>query len=97
MDKDSAWLMVGFIGQFFFTSRFLVQWLASERQKKSVVPTAFWHFSILGGVVLLGYALYRRDPVFILGQSSGLVIYFRNLYFIHQETRQSLQCPKIAS
>jgi lipid-A-disaccharide synthase-like uncharacterized protein len=89
--------LVGFLGQFFFTSRFLVQWLASERQKKSVVPTAFWHFSILGGAVVLGYALYRRDPVFILGQASGLVIYFRNLYFIHRETRQRLQCSQIAS
>lgn len=96
MDKETAWLMVGFIGQACFTSRFLVQWLVSERLKKSVIPTAFWHFSILGGATLFCYAVYRRDPVFILGQSTGLIIYFRNLYFVRRETHQRLQCPKIA-
>jgi lipid-A-disaccharide synthase-like uncharacterized protein len=96
MDKESAWLAVGLIGQFFFTSRFLVQWLASERQQKSVLPIAFWYLSIFGGAALLCYAVYRRDPVFVLGQSAGLIIYFRNLYFIHRESRHRLPCSKIA-
>ena len=78
-------MVVGFAGQACFTCRFLVQWLVSERQKKSVIPLAFWYFSILGGLMLLSYAIYRRDPVFILGQSTGLMIYLRNLYFIYQE------------
>ncbi len=85
MNSETTWLIVGFVGQAFFTSRFLVQWLVSERLKKSVIPLAFWYFSILGGATLLSYAIYRRDPVFILGQSTGLVIYLRNLYFIRRE------------
>ncbi len=94
MDKDTIWLIVGFAGQLCFTSRFLVQWLVSEQQKKSVIPLAFWYFSILGGVTLLSYAIYRKDPVFILGQSTGLLIYFRNLYFIRREAGSNLPCPK---
>lgn len=62
--------------------RFLVQWIQSERRKRSVIPIAFWYFSIAGGTTLLAYALYRQDPVFILGQAGGLLIYGRNLYFI---------------
>ncbi len=69
--------MLGLIGQACFFSRFLVQWVASERQKRSVVPTAFWYFSLIGGLLVLIYALWRRDPVFILGQSVGLVVYTR--------------------
>ncbi len=94
MDKDTIWLIVGFAGQACFTSRFLVQWLVSEQQKKSIIPIAFWYFSILGGVTLLSYAIYRKDPVFILGQSTGLLIYFRNLYFIRREATATLPCPK---
>jgi len=94
MDKDTIWLIVGFAGQACFTSRFLVQWLVSEQQKKSIIPIAFWYFSILGGVTLLSYAIYRKDPVFILGQSTGLLIYFRNLYFIRREATTTLPCPK---
>jgi lipid-A-disaccharide synthase-like uncharacterized protein len=75
--------MLGLIGQACFFSRFLVQWVASERQKRSVVPTAFWYFSLIGGLLVLIYALWRRDPVFILGQSVGLVVYTRNLILIH--------------
>ena len=77
------WVVLGFLGQFFFFSRFLIQWIASEKKKRSVVPNAFWYFSILGGALLLAYALYRRDPVFIAGQSVGLFVYFRNLWLIH--------------
>ena len=87
MDKETIWLGVGFIGQALFSARFLVQWLKSEKEKKSVFPVAFWYFSIAGGVTLSAYAIYRKDPVFILGQLSGLLIYFRNLYFIIYERR----------
>ncbi len=80
---EFIWVMVGLAGQFLFTARFLVQWLASEKQHRSVVPVAFWYFSLAGGVVLLTYALWRRDPVFVLGQSMGLLIYIRNLWLIH--------------
>ena len=84
MTTDQIWLTIGLLGQAFFSARFLVQWLASEKKKKSVVPTAFWYFSIGGGLTLLAYAIYRRDPVFILGQGAGLFVYARNLYFIHR-------------
>jgi lipid-A-disaccharide synthase-like uncharacterized protein len=70
-----------------FSMRFLVQWISSERAKRSVMPIAFWYFSIAGGLILLTYALYRRDPVFIIGQSSGLFIYLRNLWLIRAEKR----------
>ena len=77
--KVNAWLVLGFVAQGLFTMRFLVQWVASERQKRSVVPRAFWYLSVVGGALLLVYAIYRRDPVFILGQATGLVVYVRNL------------------
>ena len=92
MDRDTMWLIIGFAGQVCFSSRFFVQWLASERLKKSVIPNAFWYFSIFGGTALLSYALYRKDPVFIMGQSTGLLIYFRNLYFIRREAAQEESC-----
>jgi lipid-A-disaccharide synthase-like uncharacterized protein len=78
----NTWLVIGLVGQGLFFMRFIVQWIASERQKRSVVPTQFWYWSILGSVTLLIYALHRRDPVFILGQSLGSVIYIRNLMLI---------------
>ncbi|MDP3339391.1 lipid-A-disaccharide synthase N-terminal domain-containing protein [Frigidibacter sp.] len=81
------WVIIGLVGQLLFTGRFLVQWLASEKARKSVVPVAFWWFSIGGGLILLAYALYRKDPVFILGQSMGLFIYVRNLWLIRAERR----------
>jgi lipid-A-disaccharide synthase-like uncharacterized protein len=82
MTTDQIWLAIGFLGQAFFSTRFLIQWIASERRGKSVVPRAFWYFSIGGGMTLLLYALWRRDPVFILGQGAGLFVYARNLYFV---------------
>lgn len=88
MSTPSLWLVIGFIGQAFFSGRFLVQWLASERAKKSVMPVAFWYFSIFGGVTLFAYALYKRDPVFILGQATGLFVYSRNLYLVMKEVKQ---------
>ena len=87
--KFDGWVVLGFVAQFFFTMRFVVQWIASERARKSVIPVAFWFFSIGGGVLLLVYALYRRDPVFIAGQALGLVVYIRNLYFIIVSGRQT--------
>ena len=90
MDKATIWLVIGFIGQALFSARFIVQWIKSEKEKKSVFPVAFWYFSIAGGVTLLSYAIYREDPVFIVGQLTGLLIYFRNLYFIVYE-RKSLK------
>jgi lipid-A-disaccharide synthase-like uncharacterized protein len=87
--KFDGWVILGFVAQAFFTMRFVVQWIASERARKSVVPVAFWFFSIGGGALLLVYALYRRDPVFIAGQARGLLVYIRNLYFIILTGRQS--------
>jgi lipid-A-disaccharide synthase-like uncharacterized protein len=79
------WVALGFLAQALFSARFLVQWIASERAGRSVIPVAFWLFSAGGGTLLLIYALYRKDPVFIAGQALGLFIYARNLYFIHRE------------
>ncbi|MFG6157563.1 lipid-A-disaccharide synthase N-terminal domain-containing protein [Halomonas sp. 1390] len=89
MKAEWLWLGVGFLGQVLFSARFLVQWLASERARRSIVPRAFWFFSLAGGVTLLTYALYRRDPVFIAGQGAGLFIYGRNLMLIRREVQQS--------
>lgn len=83
----TVWLIIGFIGQALFSMRFLVQWFYTERARRSVIPIAFWYFSIAGGATLLAYAIYREDPVFIVGQAAGLLIYFRNLYFVHRERR----------
>ena len=83
------WFAFGLFGQLLFTGRFLVQWIASERARRSVVPLAFWYFSVAGGMVLFTYAVYRQDPVFILGQSMGLFIYIRNLWLIYAERRNA--------
>ncbi len=80
--KFDAWVVLGFVAQAFFTMRFVVQWIASERARRSVMPVAFWFFSVGGGTLLLIYALYRKDPVFIAGQAFGLIVYLRNVYFI---------------
>lgn len=82
---DTIWLTIGFLGQGLFFMRFFVQWIASEKMGQSVIPNAFWYFSLGGGLVLLSYAIWRQDPVFMLGQSTGLLIYTRNLYFIHRK------------
>ena len=84
MSLDAVWLGFGLLGQACFSARFLVQWIASERRKMSVVPVHFWYFSVGGGLMLLAYAIYRQDPVFILGQGAGLIVYARNLYFIRR-------------
>ena len=87
--RFDGWVVLGFVAQGFFTMRFVVQWIASERARRSVIPVAFWFFSIGGGVLLLIYALYRRDPVFIAGQALGLLVYIRNRYFIAINGRQA--------
>jgi lipid-A-disaccharide synthase-like uncharacterized protein len=87
-DQPVGWLVLGFAGQALFSARFLVQWVYSERHKQSIIPVAFWYFSLAGGATLFTYALHIGDPVFILGQSVGVLIYSRNLYFIHKERRQ---------
>jgi lipid-A-disaccharide synthase-like uncharacterized protein len=85
-----AWVLLGFVAQAFFTARFAVQWIASERAGKSVIPLSFWLLSMAGGVLLLAYALYRRDPVFIAGQGFGVFVYARNLFFVLRERRSPL-------
>jgi lipid-A-disaccharide synthase-like uncharacterized protein len=87
MERDMIWLAVGFMGQALFSARFLVQWVTSERRKRSVFPLAFWYFSVGGGATLLAYAIHRMDPVFILGQGAGLFIYLRNLQLIYRQRR----------
>jgi lipid-A-disaccharide synthase-like uncharacterized protein len=80
LNATYLWIGVGFAGQAMFFSRFLVQWLASEKAGQSVFPMAFWYLSLVGGMLLLVYALYRRDPVFIIGQTTGALIYLRNIF-----------------
>lgn len=87
MSTETIWLIIGLGGQALFSMRFLVQWYQSERQKKSIIPVEFWYFSIFGGITLFSYAVYKQDPVFIIGQSTGLIIYSRNLYFITRERK----------
>ena len=86
--SELVWVLVGLGGQALFMTRFLIQWIASEKARRSIVPEAFWWFSIGGAAILLSYAIYRRDPVFILGQSLGFLIYTRNLWLIHSERRR---------
>lgn len=86
-ELTKPWIIVGLVGQACFFGRFLIQWIASERRRQSVVPVAFWHFSLVGGIILLIYAIYRNDPVFIVGQATGLVVYSRNLYFIGRQRK----------
>ena len=87
--EEKIMLTVGFAGQILFAMRFIIQWLKSEISRKSVIPIAFWYFSIAGGATLFVYACWRMDPVFIMGQGTGLFIYSRNLYLIHRERRES--------
>jgi lipid-A-disaccharide synthase-like uncharacterized protein len=84
---EMTWLAVGFLAQLMFSMRFIVQWIASERARRSIVPETFWYFSLVGGAMLFAYAIYRLDPVFMLGQGMGLLIYARNIYFIRTHHR----------
>ncbi|MGQ7791630.1 lipid-A-disaccharide synthase N-terminal domain-containing protein [Faunimonas sp. B44] len=89
VEQFDFWILLGFVAQSLFMMRFVVQWIASERVGRSIVPVAFWFFSLGGGFLLLIYAIQRQDPVFIAGQGLGLVIYVRNLWLILREKRQS--------
>jgi lipid-A-disaccharide synthase-like uncharacterized protein len=89
VEQFDGWIALGFIAQFMFTMRFVVQWVASEREGRSVVPIAFWFFSIGGGLLLFIYAIQRGDPVFIAGQGLGLFIYVRNLMLIFRPKKQA--------
>lgn len=82
---EIIWLVIGFSGQAMFSARFLVQWIMSEKLKKSVIPIHFWYFSIIGGIILFSYATYKRDIVFMTGQFLGLFVYARNLFFVLKE------------
>ncbi|TAL86996.1 MAG: hypothetical protein EPN74_02935 [Rhodanobacter sp.] len=88
MTSSFIWLIVGFVGQAVFVTRFLLQWLYSEYKRRSAFPMAFWYASILGGMILLSYAIYKRDPVFIVGQAGGLIIYLRNLQLRLRQRRR---------
>jgi lipid-A-disaccharide synthase-like uncharacterized protein len=81
---EHGWTALGFVGQLFFSARFVVQWVASEIRKRSTVPVSFWFLSIAGSLVLLAYAIHKKDPVFIVGQSAGLLVYSRNLMLIRR-------------
>jgi lipid-A-disaccharide synthase-like uncharacterized protein len=81
---EMIWVGVGFLGQGLFFGRWIIQWVASERRGKSRVPLSFWYLSVTGGLITLAYAIYRRDPVFIAGQSIGAIVYIRNLVLIHR-------------
>ena len=85
MKGEYIWLAIGLLGQGIFSARFIVQWLVSEKEKRSVIPVVFWYLSLLGGITLLFYSIYKRDPVFILGQSTCVLIYSRNLFLIQRE------------
>jgi lipid-A-disaccharide synthase-like uncharacterized protein len=82
--SSTLWIILGLAGQALFAARFLVQWIRSEALRRSVVPVSFWFLSLAGSLVLLIYAVHRQDPVFIVGQSAGFVIYTRNLMLIHK-------------
>lgn len=81
---ETIWIAIGFLGQGLFFGRWVIQWIASERTAKSQVPVAFWYMSLIGGLITLAYAIYRRDPVFIAGQGVGAIVYIRNLMLIRR-------------
>jgi lipid-A-disaccharide synthase-like uncharacterized protein len=91
LDILSFWVIFGLAGQVCFSLRFMLQWIASEKKGESVIPNAFWYFSIIGSLILLSYAIYRKDPVFILGQSFGSIVYLRNIMLIHKKKQDAAQ------
>ncbi|HET7330944.1 lipid-A-disaccharide synthase N-terminal domain-containing protein [Dyella sp.] len=94
---NNAWLALGLIGQTVFSGRFLLQWLYSEYKRRSVIPLAFWYASIIGALLLLCYACYKKDPVFIVGQASGLLIYVRNLQMRKRDKKEPAAESELAS
>jgi lipid-A-disaccharide synthase-like uncharacterized protein len=90
IEQFNLWILFGFVAQVMFMMRFLVQWVASERARRSVMPVAFWFLSVAGGALLFIYAVHREDPVFIAGQGAGLFVYLRNIWLIYRERRQAI-------
>jgi lipid-A-disaccharide synthase-like uncharacterized protein len=88
MSTEQFWLSIGFLAQACFGMRVIIQWVASESRKESVVPVAFWIFSVCGGLTMLSYAIHRRDPVFIVAEAIGIAIYLRNLHFLRTTRRR---------
>ncbi len=88
MSLEAIWIGVGFLGQVCFFMRFFIQWIISEKREESVIPEIFWYFSIGGAALLLSYAIWRRDPVFIVGQSFGFIVYLRNLILINRKKKE---------
>ncbi|HSF67574.1 MAG TPA: lipid-A-disaccharide synthase N-terminal domain-containing protein [Nitrospiraceae bacterium] len=82
MSIETIWLGIGFLGQGLFFGRWVVQWITSEKKAESQVPISFWYMSLIGGLITLAYAIYRKDPVFIAGQGLGAIVYIRNLMLI---------------
>ena len=97
MDFLNGWVLFGFLGQAAFSARFIVQWIVSEKNKESTIPVVFWYLSLVGGLILFVYAIYKKDPVFVIGQGSGLFVYIRNLILIRKkQLAQALnECPEI--
>ncbi len=93
MTMDRLWMALGFTGQLLFSARFIIQWLASEKARQSIIPLAFWYFSLGGSLLLLIYSIHRKDPVFILGQSMGMFVYLRNLYLIKKSPKTPPALP----
>lgn len=89
MTTWGSWVIIGFLGQAVFGGRFIIQWIASERRRESHIPIHFWYMSIIGGAITTAYAIHRRDPVFIVGQAAGLIVYIRNLMLIYARRRTS--------
>jgi lipid-A-disaccharide synthase-like uncharacterized protein len=90
MDFMNSWVLFGFLGQAAFSARFIVQWIVSEKNRESTIPVVFWYLSLVGGLILFIYAIYKKDPVFVIGQGSGLFVYIRNLVLIKKKESQSL-------
>ena len=94
MTTEAIWIAIGFLGQGLFFGRWVIQWIASERKAESQVPIAFWYMSLIGGLITLAYAIYRKDPVFISGQGIGTFVYLRNLALIsHANQAKHLAGP----
>jgi lipid-A-disaccharide synthase-like uncharacterized protein len=96
LSVETIWIAIGFLGQGLFFGRWVIQWIASERTAKSQVPIVFWYMSLIGGLITLAYAIYRRDPVFIAGQSIGAAVYVRNLMLINRASRDPAS-PTVSS
>ena len=89
--QDALWLGIGLTGQVLFMMRFIVQWIHSERHGESLIPVSFWYLSLAGGLIVLAYGLHKLDPVIILGQLPGTVVYTRNLMLIRHKSKESIQ------